>query len=925
MNKKQIFEETKAYEDREKYSLTEIFSTCSQSFTNYKTLKKLKEYSLPQENYDKSGIIPEMSIIWYAHNYRLSIFRYESNNYEEICTFNSKILFVDIFIPKKGIFNSKISYCFIVFTENQIIIYGVDKISQALINTNFVASTVSKCLCYCLKNGNIFIGCEDGNVYEVIYKSLDSWSFKLMYLYSPDTNLLTNLIPTILRRKKSKIIKMSSNEKFLIVLSKKITVYNIESGIFKIREISLYKEYIDCQLLEEKNDNLFFYCVQPDGSRDFYDTKYLYTKKCFIDTTEKEDLKIKTFLNKFIVLEKNRYQGSLIHFITVNEFQKTNIDRNKASENQETINLQEEITNFFVNGKFLFLISKSKISFYEILDLKQFVIVSRIEEVYNMFKNLGLREGLALYFDIFSMNCDVSKLEYLCIKIDENHIKGLFSFIYRQMKKFLNIKIFKILEDDNLKNEMEKTVQKFKNLISKLKQNEFKIARDFMDYFIQSVNYVTVIHEYNINLEDMTFYRLLLNDEAEFKKRSLDSLMEIFKTNQSLDTLISSLSNKSKDYLPLDEIYYHKGFDLLKKYPSKDKLWESLTNFKNINFNSEIIKKFNELKFFTGSIILIRKHYDQELKMKYDHEEVVNLLCPSIKCNGSITNCLEDKREDFLYSFFDALVENLLVKEIKEDCACCEIKTNMKLPDIIKLESKFLSKYLQEKSLTNSNPLIYELYWKYCAYRDDRVEAVKSLINLIDKKNINLEKRIDLLKKAKTVSLHSPYHDEIKKRTMLSNIQLELLERGENSKNIKFQLLSSDKLFNDFAYKYPDLALKIIDQSIFKDKNIIRKYLNECLNEDFKSSVNFLISNKFEGTVLDCEMIGEILLEKMKQGDELCRNLYEIGFSYQEIENFIEKKIKREDDLEFKNFLMEDFRVFGDDKVSNKKPEELKC
>lgn len=968
MNKQQIFNETKAYEERQLQSYKDIYTTCSQKYSNYRSIKKLKEYTLPQHKYDKCGIIPEMSLIWYAYNYRLSLFRYETNEYEEICTFTSKVLYADIFVPKSGIFNHKIIYCFVVITEEQVILYGVDN-EFLLINTNFVASVPSKTLCYNIRNGSIFLGCENGNVYEVIYKSLDLWSFRMMYLYCPTTSLVSSLVPQVFKRKKPRIVAMSSYKRFLVTLSKTITVFNIEGGIFKVKDIPVYKEYVNIQIIEERNNEVFFYCVLKDGTRDFYDTKHLFSKECYIEestnkSNDDSSNKIVTHDKYYIISQKNKYEGSFIHFISYNKFQDCNLDRSKPCENQESFSLSDDILEIYIYKDILYLISSTKLIFYNICNLKKYISVSRVEEIYNMFKNLGERESLALYFDLVSLNYDISKLEYLCVKINENHLKGLFSFIYRQIKSFMDIPVYKVIEDDVYKNMMDKTVMKFKNLIKKLKSAEFALGISVMDYFNQTVYYVNHLNEYSINLQNKTFNNLVFGNEDIFKRSTLNELMDIYKTNQNIDTLINQLSNKSPDYLPLNEIYYHKGFDLLKKYPSKEKIWESLKNFKNVPYSKEIIEKYNDLKFYTGSVILLRKHFSIDM----DYEEQVNLLRSCIKCNGSIMSGLEDKREDFLYPFLDALCANLQEKEINEECLCCDIKTSMKLSEIIKLdisndincrssydkkipsniydssktitsniydsskkilantgdkkEGSFLSRYLQEKSEEDSDPLIYELYWKYCAYRDDRINAVKSLLYLIDQKPITLEKRIDLLQKARTVSLHTPYQEIIKNRNNLLKVQLELLERGEDSKHVKLLLLSADSLFNDYAYKYPDLSLKIIDQCTFTNKKVLEDLWKKVLDGDFKSAVNFLISNKFSGSALDCEIIGNILLNKMSKEDKLSKTLFLVGFTYKEVQKFIEHKIKKEEDSEFRNFLVEDFRSSSEDKGYCKKLEQ---
>lgn len=910
MKKQQLFNETRAYEEREKYSKKEIFTTCSHLFSKTKYLNAKAEHSIPVQKYDRCGIIPQLSVIWYAFNYRLSFFRYETNEYEKITTFSSKVQFVDIFIPKKGIFNEKIYYCIVVFTESQVIIYGIDNKTKALINTNYVCAVSSKPICHIINNGNIFIGCENGNVYSVIYKSLDSWSFNMMYLYNPDSSYISCLVPTSLKRKKPRIKCMSAKKNFMVTLGKVLSIYNIEDGIYKTREIPIYKDYVNVQIVEVKHGEIFFYCVSSDGSRDFFDSKQILTKKNPFD--ECDDVKIKTTEKKLIILQKNQYKGTILQFISFNEFQSINIDRNKPSENLETLILSDDILDcFFCNNETtLYLLANRKIIFYEIMDIKKYVLISRADDVYNMIKNIGQREALVLYFNLLSLNSDISKMEFLSVKVDENHLKSLFSFIYRELKSFLYLPLKEILKCDNMKNELELKVIKFKNLYKKIKKHELNVATDILNYFVQTVFFINLLDEYSLNFESITLLDLLFDNSANFKKNSLDELMEIFKMNKSIDMLINSLNAKAPDYLPIDEIYRHKGLNLLKKYPSRDKLWESLKNFKHISFNLDVIEKYNDLKFYSGSIILIRKHFN------FNFEKEVLLLKNAIHCDGAISSALEDSREEFHFAFFEALTQNLLEKDINNKCACCDTKTYFKLTEIIKLDSKFLSSFLKEKSKFDTNSKLYELYWKYCAYRNDRINAVKSLIYLIDEKSISQEKKIDLLRKCKTISLYTEYQEMVSKRVKLLDIQLELINRGENSKMLKNMLLKADTLLNDYAYKYPDLALRIIDIYNLKDKNAIKETWIKALDCDLKKSLQFIVMNNFSGNAFDIEILGNIFLEKMTKNDSLSHLLYSVGFSFYDIQKFIENKIHMESDLETRNWFLDDFQNFSNDKKS---------
>ncbi|EQB61320.1 nuclear pore complex protein nup155 [Vairimorpha apis BRL 01] len=156
----------------------------------------------------------------------------------------------------------------------------------------------------------------------------------------------------------------------------------------------------------------------------------------------------------------------------------------------------------------------------------------------------------------------------------------------------------------------------------------------------------------------------------------------------------------------------------------------------------------------------------------------------------------------------------------------------------------------------------------------------------------------------------------VSKRVKLLDIQLELINRGENSKMLKNMLLKADTLLNDYAYKYPDLALRIIDIYNLKDKNAIKETWIKALDCDLKKSLQFIVMNNFSGNAFDIEILGNIFLEKMTKNDSLSHLLYSVGFSFYDIQKFIENKIHMESDLETRNWFLDDFQNFSNDKKS---------
>lgn len=918
MNRIQLFDETRAYEERVRPNAKEIMQTTPQSYSNQRYLRKVKEYGVPQQEYDKCGIIPELSVIWYSKACKLYLWRYESNDMEEISTFSSEILFVDVFKPRKGIFNHKILYCLLVITEDQAMVYGVERDTCFLVNTDMIATIPYTTRCYQIINGNIYIGCADGNVYEVIYKGSEAWVFKNMYLYDPNASVVSNFIPSILKRKKPEIKSMSCNDRYLLTLSRVVTIYNIEGGFYKVKEVSITKEYVGIQIIESRDDDVLFYCIQKDGTRDFYDSKFLFSKKCSLNDSVSEilNLKISSTSERYCLVHKSQYQGALVGFVQFNDFQNVNYDKLKPSENQEVLSLKEEVFTFKLYGEELFFVTRSKIMFYEILSPRKYITCNRIEDVYNVFKNFGERESLILYYQLLSNNEDVSKIEYLCVKSEENQMKCLCSLIYRELKTMMFTPIRELWSDDRRK-DLERIQFRFSNLLKKIKNINAKAALELLELYVQSIFYLSLLFDYSICVGNINFYKLLFCNEEEFKKRTLKELIEVFKANQSVDPLINTLGNKAPLYLPIDEVFYQRGFELLKKYPSRDKLWESLKNFRNIVFNEEVIKKYNELGFFSGSLTLIRQHFD------FSYEKEVELLKTCVRCQGAVNQGLEDTREDFMYAFFEALCQNLKGNLFASSCTCCDSKSSMTLSSVIKIQSPFLEKFLHEKTITDNDPLIFELHWKYLAFRNERLKAVKSLLYLVDNKKITLEQRIDLLEKAKTVSLHTEMDNELKLRFELLDIQKSLVGRGNKDPIISNILLSADELFNDYAYKYPDLALKIISISNFSDKNIISDFWCEGMKGDFKEASNFLLNNKLDGSVMDLEIISSILIKKMKEGDELSKVLLEAGFNYYEIKKMIELKMKKENHPHLRNILLNELNVLIEQEPKCNKIEKL--
>ncbi|ELA41329.1 uncharacterized protein VICG_01569 [Vittaforma corneae ATCC 50505] len=168
---------------------SDIYRNGSSSYSNFKILLLNKEVSVPKLHTLSSGVLPEIQAFWYATQenlfFNLHIFRYDLNSVEVLPSFPSSICFVKVYRPPRGVFNSKIQCCLLVVTETDVIVYGIEADTHCIINTDFSAKLYSKPVCVKLANGNIFLGCADGNVYCASCRSVDFLNYKYLSLYSP--------------------------------------------------------------------------------------------------------------------------------------------------------------------------------------------------------------------------------------------------------------------------------------------------------------------------------------------------------------------------------------------------------------------------------------------------------------------------------------------------------------------------------------------------------------------------------------------------------------------------------------------------------------------------------------------------------------------------------------------------------------------
>lgn len=870
----------------------DIYLNGSSSYSNLKSLLLTKEISIPKINFISSGLISEIQSVWYVVqnnlSYSLHIFRYELNSYEILPDFTSKILFVKIFKPIKGIFNHKITYCLLVCTEIEIIIYGVENDTQSIVNTEFSCKLSSIPVCIEINNGSIFLGCSDGDVYSAIYKSIDLFNYKYLNLYSPGNSILKTL-SSVFKRKKQKVSKMSVGSKYLVALTKNLEIYNIKSGIYKINEISIdNSSYIAIQIVEE--DPLFFYCLLPNGHRDYFTSERIFSlPPPVVESLEAERLVFSTPSNLLTI--RSSSDRSSFSFCSFNEDQLRNFSRTKAIENYEVHSIYQQVLDANLTENNLLMLTSNSVLHYTVLDSKKFLLNCRSQEIYLMYKNYGDVEFMIKYFQLLSDNEDISKLEGLC-KNESIKTHALFVWIYTLIKPIWTIQLSKFKSYEELNSSelcLDDIVKKLKILKQRLPFG-YETAKEFIDEFIQTSFYISILLDYSISFSES--FESILTSDSDFKNSTLKSLLDLFTLNQSVDSLLKTMQNNCPLYLPIEQINLQRGLQLIKK-DDLDSLMKSLEYLAKTKVDVGIINKFNDFGFYYGSIYLMKEKFD------YSYENAVILFKESIKCKKALDIGLQDTRELFLYPFFEALLDLTAFSH----CICCE--TTPSVVDIVSIDNplfKIFLKDAQNRSLKACN-----IYWKYLLSRNLKIEAIEALISLSQRTDFPIEKKVDFLQTALSISTGTYLNSEIKLRLSLYDIQRELACRDPSFKSST--LLDSDTLFNDYCFDHADLKIKILDIIKYKDVAVIKGLFESYFNNlSLRDCILFLqeLNNK------NLNLVFDILANKIENSSMgFCEGLLQAGFEYDEIISTVKDRLISNMHPDLKIHLLRNLKSFS--------------
>lgn len=885
--------------------MSDIYLNGSARYSNFKTVVLHKEFSVPAADYTHSGILQDVCIIWYFTNGVLYLYNYETGATDAIPNFSSQVTHVQSFTPISGVFNPKIRFCLLVVTMTDVVLYAFDGLS--IINTEFSARLPTAARCLTVSDGRIFIGGEDGKIYQATYHNIKFFGFRFLRLYTP--NGILQGFRNIFKRKRAPIVDVSAGSTHLVALSNSITIYDIQSGVRRRAEIALDREYARIQIIEDTP--LMVCCVSSDGSRDFYTDKGRFLHKdipiaeqasSLVNPASSEPSSPLILSAGTHLFFHQRSSSSRTGLTSFNSYHLRNFSRIRPVENFELLPFYIPIHSAALSSSKIYLLSDSKITVFNILDAERLIITCKPQEIRELYSCYGDIEFMVKYYDLASSGEDVSKMSGLCQNVNIKNY-ALFIFMYSLIDPVFKVDLSLCKADLAVSHSPVPTATgdipgqfssgKLKtldinmfldNITARMKllkahvPAELTEARNFIDELIQTRYYISLLNNYGVPFSETL--ESILTRESNFRTETLNALLSTVSVSQDVDPLLRTMKNKCPLYLPYSEINMRRGMDILRRGEGAF-LQQSLEYFLKADFDKAVVQRYNELGYYYGSVMIIRK------KPVFSYETDTALLKESVKCRKSVEAGLQDMREAFLYPFFEALV----ALEQYLPCRCCaNSDTSI---DLMRIDNPFFEVFLKDldaRNIVASNPKTYNLYWKYLLARGKKVEAVEAILSLVSRPELRFSGKIELLEQALTISACCDRRDgnlraRIKQMLRLAEIQSELMARDPSTGTV--QLLSADELFNDYCLDHLDLKIRILDVVGNMDAALLRNLFEKYLEATPLSvAVKFIssLSNSLLPIVID-------LILQAKPEEDLAFRLREAGFARDAILGAIQSAI----------------------------------
>ncbi|KAM0687450.1 hypothetical protein COBT_001309 [Conglomerata obtusa] len=878
-----------------------------------KSYKDSTSYATPQISYNTFKK---------DYSYRLQINC--PKNTVQIDGFSTKINDIILFKPKKDIFK-EIEYCILVVLENQLIIYGIEitDMKFALVSTNMSVMIGDDIKRVSISEDGIIMFCSESDVYRFCYghgvfyrtyaKCIKSVSGTIMELVFGSNNdivdvCVTNSYMVILKEKSLECYRIINN-KF-----KHIINYEIHNGI----KVQIY-------------DDRYFFVFDKEGNRIFFDqSRKIETLPLCQETVYYDGEVLAESDGNTSVIIKKRFQdrNCLVIVITQNEYA---LEKgNNCRENYNTFFINDDINKIKIWNRNIGLFSNEKSHFINILTTQEYILQCKQIEVQKLMNFYGEGNFLIQYLFLIENEEEVGKIEFLFLKTTN------FDFIYKYI--FQRLIEEEIIESKNCKvsyyydnflftedffndyyftnkARIQRCLKKFVTVYNRLckyrKKGLSEIIIDFKNV-IDSLKFLKIVEEKRINVK-YNFEDLLTN--MDYRRKVLTQLSNIM----SFERTSEMIQNTLRGYFPIEEVYYRRGLECLKK-KRKDTFYDSITDFKKGKNYEETVNLYFSEKFYVGSVTIIRdclfdtnrdrncKKFKNNIVKKINLSNVseinkflyfVKLIKKNLVCRGSLNEALNDNRKEYIFIVLEAYLQKLLSgTPFTKDCTCCQEKKNEdkfynEPIDIIYLKNDFLREFLESKYLLSNDQREYNLLWKYYIYIDESSLAAENLIDIAKNKLLSFEKRKEYLHK----SLCVENNDDTKLLKEVALIQEELFNNDEELFYLKTKLLDVNELFNYYLYPNQEyLSLKLLKLVENEDEDIKKELFEKMLSGNYIETVERLgfIKDLNADHWVRIETIGDILINKLSRNNEInmVNVLTNYNYSEKTVRIYLEERLK---------------------------------
>ncbi|KAJ5078181.1 nuclear pore complex protein nup155 [Anaeramoeba ignava] len=258
-------------ENEEKFEFKQFFYSDNYEQENKHLIHEIAK--IPREIQSKyikqieMGLFSQIKRVWIRLNFQLILWNYQNQSFENCCDFNEEFNKIHLVSIPENFLQNEINYFIIISTNSGIniveLFYSHEKNeiqihSSHHLNINNVINSINSS-----SDGRIFLGGNDGNLYEIIYYLTDSSIPQIQFDKINHTSKISNFLSNYLFNKNEEIsisqISIDSTRKIIYTLSQNSTIslfsFSEEQKItfLEKRTIESIKDEITKQLFEYQN------------------------------------------------------------------------------------------------------------------------------------------------------------------------------------------------------------------------------------------------------------------------------------------------------------------------------------------------------------------------------------------------------------------------------------------------------------------------------------------------------------------------------------------------------------------------------------------------------------------------------------------------------------------------------------------------